>query len=467
MPGNQNDSASTKICDNNTKQIAFPGAEGFGRCAQGGRGGRVIEVTNLNDSGVGSLRDCIQQDGPRTCVFKTGGLIKLTSCTYCPATGCTNSVVSCPWPSITVANPYLTVAGQTATGDGIMVNGGFETFSHDIIFRHIRARPGFDYANHSAFFIRSSNTILDHVSAGWATDESITVLGMNGVAARDVTIQWSLVSESSHGIFIGGGNGNPATNISVHHNYMAMNWVRNPLLFAENGMQDNLVDVVNNVSYVINDSATSGACRGLYHHNYVNNAFVQFSGATYYGDAIRILGPDFQDDRCKYALYTPLSSIYFKGNIGYYRNSNSLPESKAVKFDGQPTPVSATRFPAPPISETDAFQAYKDVIAHAGARLPKLDAIDQRAISFLNGVTFQPGNVTHGSGGKVVDHESDVGGFPPYNGGPAAVDTDKDGMPDSFETQHGFNPNNSADGNMDKDGDGYTNFEEYLNNTNP
>ncbi len=275
LPNNNSNpgSSKTKICENNTKQIAFPGAEGFGRCAQGGRGGKVIEVTNLNDAGTGSLRDCMQQSGPRTCVFRVSGIINLTTCTVsCSSVGnCPNAQSSCQWPTIQVNHPYLTVAGQTAPGDGIMIKGGLETGGslnpvNDIILRHLRIRPGYDLPNMSSIFIRSNNSIADHLSVGWVTDEGIAVAGTSGKVTKDVTIQWSIFSEGSHGLAIGGGNANPASNITVHHNYFAMNWVRNPQALSEGG-QDNVVDIVNNLSYFWNDSTTSAPCRGYFHHN--------------------------------------------------------------------------------------------------------------------------------------------------------------------------------------------------------
>ncbi len=454
------------ISDLSAQQLAFPTAEGFGRFAKGGRGGRVIEVTNLEDAGAGSLRDCVQQTGPRTCVFKVSGVINLKTCTYCPSGGCINDQISCPWPSMIAFSPYLTIAGQTAPGDGILVKGLIETNSHDMIIRHLRVRPGYDVVNQSGLFIRSDNTILDHVSVGWVNDESIGILGMSGVPVKNVTVQWSLISEALHGIAVGGGYGNPATNISLHHNYFALNWVRNPALSGE-GNLDQVVDHVNNVAYIYNDPSTSAPCRGYYHHNYVGNAYIQHAGADYFGYPLRIIGANFDDDRCNYSLYNPMSSIFVNGNIDYYRPSNSISQTANINFDSGPTDVSATRFAAPAIRETDAFQAFKDVIANAGARLPKVDSIDQRALDWMKSVTFQPGNVSRGTAGKIVFHENDVGGYPVYNSAAAPVDTDKDGMPNSFETQYGFNGASALDGNMDKDGDGYTNFEEFLNSTNP
>ncbi len=460
---------TTKACENNQKQVAFPGAEGFGRCAQGGRGGRVIEVTNLNDSGVGSLRDCMQQSGPRTCVFKVSGIINLNTCTVActSSTNCPNQSNACSWGTIAVNHSNLTVAGQTAPGDGIMIRGLLELGGSlakvsDVILRHIRVRPGYDLTNMSAIFVRSDNTIVDHVSVGWVTDEGIGVLGTSGVPAKDITIQWSIFSEGSHGLLVGGGSSNSATNVTVHHNYFALNWVRNPMLLSEGG-RDEVVDSVNNLSYVFNDSATSAPCRGYYHHNYVGNAFIQHGGANYFGYALRILGANFDDSRCNYPLYNPMSAIYVKGNIDYYRNNNSMSETASVKFEDGPTTVSPTRFAAPSVTETDAFQAYKDVIAGAGARKPKLDSIDLRAVNMVKDVPFLPGNVARGSLGKIVYHENEVGGYPAYNSVAAPIDTDKDGMPDTWEIQKGLNPNSTMDGALDQNNDGYTNLEDYLN----
>ena len=217
---------------------AFPGAEGFGANTIGGRGGVVYEVTNTNDSGVGSLRSCVEETGPRICVFKVGGLISLNS-------------------SLVIKNPYITIAGQTAPGGGITLRNGvsggeFETLSvqtHDVIIRYITSRPGPGGMNHAIVIARNGipiyNIIIDHSSFSWATDEVLTTW----YRTYDITIQWNIISEGlncsthpkgchSKGLLIGGYKGSESAggkgteNVSVLNNLLVHNAERGPLLQA-------------------------------------------------------------------------------------------------------------------------------------------------------------------------------------------------------------------------------------------
>lgn len=223
-------------------QVAFPGAEGFGAKSIGGRGGTVIEVTNLNDAGTGSLRAACEASGARTVVFRVSGLISLKSRIY-------------------IQNPYITIAGQTAPGDGICIRGGqLSVNTHDVIIRYIRSRAGdnTDYdsginpINRDAFEIQNQNTapyniIFDHCSASWGVDETMSTW----YACKDITFQYCIIAEGLHnslhpegphskGLLIGEG----ARNISIHHNVFACNWERNPLIKG-----GTTTEVVNNVMY--------------------------------------------------------------------------------------------------------------------------------------------------------------------------------------------------------------------------
>ena len=213
-----------------TKTFAFPTAEGFGANTQGGRGGKVIFVTNLSDSGPGSLREALREEGPRIIIFKVGGVIELKD-------------------DIIIKNPYVTIAGQTAPGDGICLkNAGLSIFTHDVIVRHLRIRPGDSkvgsyYGDRDAIKINGYNIILDHISASWSIDEVISIWN-----SHDVTIQFSIFSEAlqnnshpkgrhSMGMLIR----NDVKNLCVHHNIFAHNNERNPrvggdvsLYFANN-----------------------------------------------------------------------------------------------------------------------------------------------------------------------------------------------------------------------------------------
>lgn len=433
-------------------QLAFPEAEGFGRFAQGGRGGRVIDVTNLNDSGPGSFRQCAEvESGPRTCIFRVSGIIPVTT----PMNG----------PFVEVVHPLLTIAGQTAPGDGVMLQGLLWIKTDDVIVRHFRSRPGWNVPNNWNFGIGGQNIILDHCSGTWSTDEGIQILG-----GRNITVQWSIVAEGiqdgsvpderrqSKGIFILG----PIQEVTLHHNYLAMNFVRNPnISVSATGSSEQVFDIVNNLVYYVNNggSADLVAANGPSHSNWVGNAYIQHVSATFTGfGALRTLGGQFISS----------SAIYLEGNIDNLRQDNTQAESLFVWQDGSPFPRVSTRFSAPPLAtETDAFHAYEDVLAKAGARLPVLDSVDFRVLSFARSATFLPGNVTQGTAGAIITHENEVGGFPVYRPGTPLNDGDHDGMPDTWERAHGLDPANPTDGPLDADSDGYTNLEEYLNNSNP
>jgi hypothetical protein len=160
--------------------------------------------------------------------------------------------------------------------------------------------------------------------------------------------------------------------------------------------------------------------------------------------------------------------VYVKGNIGPLRQTETLPEDLFVWQDNGPFPFASARFPAPQLrSETSAFQAYEDVLNGSGARLPVLDGVDARLLSYARSATFVPGNVSRGRAGRIISHENEVGGFPAYDSGTVPIDTDHDGMPDEWEQEHELDPNNPGDGAQDRDGDGYTNLEEFLNHTHP
>lgn len=245
---------------------AFPGAEGFGANSVGGRGGRVIEVTNLNDSGAGSFRTAVEASGARIVIFRVGGTLTLES-------------------ELIVSNPYITIAGQTAPGDGITIRtapsntkAALRIETHDAIVRYIRFRRGpsdIKTGSQDGFYIsRSQNVILDHVSMSWGTDGVLDI----GSGSQDVTIQWSIISEGLHcsshdegchstGTLLAGN----VTNISLHHNLWAHDRTRAPRI------EGGLIDFVNNVIYNLVGTpgkfmADSSATRNI-EVNYVGNYF--------------------------------------------------------------------------------------------------------------------------------------------------------------------------------------------------
>ena len=433
---------------------AFPGAEGFGTDTPGGRGGQVFVVTNLNAEGAGSLRAAIEASGPRIVVFAVSGIIRL------PRT-------------LNVNNPYLTIAGQTAPGDGVEVKGELGIKTHDVIIRYMRFRPGHPSAilppddrkdTHAINIVDDAyNVVIDHCSLSWGIDEVFSVYG----DPHDVTLQWSIVSEGlynaslakpddrgtddpsddiekghSMGALIGSENG-----ITLHHNLMAHNDQRNPRLKA-----DGTVDVVNNVIY--NYAYSAGAAtddKGFLRINYVRNYVKK---GTQSRDVAELeLGHPTDKSSKGYA-------VYVEGNIGPHRTSDTQDQRLVVNRDGW-NHLTGTRNDAPAInSMTSAQEAYEQVLNGAGAVLPKRDSVDQRIVAEVRTM-----------GGAIITTPSQrptaLGGWPVLAPGTAPADSDSDGMPDSWETEHGLNPRDSSDSRGDWDGDGYTNIEEYVNSVIP
>ncbi len=419
------------------KLKAFPGAEGFGANSIGGRGGRVIEVTNLNDSGPGSLRAALEASGPRIVVFRTGGTITLLE-------------------RIRIDNPYVTIAGQTAPGGGITLRNDpsnihvpLEVNTHDVVIRYLRFRPGPSRRlsdNVDAIVLESaSKVVLDHISASWATDENVETW----TDTHDVTIQWSIVSEAllnsthpkgphSKGLFI---SGEGTHNISVHHNLLAHNYDRNPEVNT-----DGVVDVVNNVIYNYGGKATfvedkyADAPVPL---NFVGNYVKAGVNAEKNVYELRYLPAP-----TPYPLHG--ASIYVQGNIGPHRPDETYPDEAAVRPEDQEF-ITDARHSAPRVTTTSAFTAYDQVLAGAGATFPVRDSVDQRIVN----------DVRNGTG-RIIDDPSQVGGWPELEPGTPPLDSDHDGMPDDWEKSRGLNPF-SDDSAQDRDGDGYTNIEEYIN----
>jgi hypothetical protein len=445
--------ATTVPCPNG-KPIAFPGAEGFGRCTQGGRGGRVIEVTNLNDSGSGSLRQCAEvESGPRTCVFRVSGTIALGA--Y----------------DIVVRNPFLTIAGQTAPGAGIALkDGGLSVKASDVIVRHLRVRPGpasfvQRQVNANGISIQSNegvniqNVIIDHCSVSWGTDDLIYVI----FGTDNVTIQWSIMSEGlvdcgpeclGKAFLMAYG----ARSVSFHHNLSVHNYIRWPEVSgggSSPGFTGRL-DFVNNVQYNGNGSDTVvDPYHGPIYANFVGNYWQDGPSSLAMNKrypVIRALGD---------LTYSGQAGLYVAGNYGRYWTPNgggtisyglASPNTNIIWGDNGGLAIPPTRYAYPLVTTTDASTARTQVLAQAGATLPARDAVDQRVIN----------DITRGTGGWIT-HPADVGGWPLLASGTPPVDSDHDGMPDAWETSHGLNPGNAADGPQDADGDGFTNLEEYLN----
>lgn len=419
-----------------SKTPAFPGAEGYGRYTVGGRGGDVYIVTNLNDNGAGSLRAAVEASGPRTVVFAVSGNIMLQS-------------------PLDINNPYITIAGQTAPGEGITVAGAPVNIKADqVIIRYIRFRLG-DYHNYEADAIGGRNisdVILDHISASWSTDETVSLY-----LTENVTLQWSFITESLRGSLHAKGNhgygGIWSDYASYHHNFLAHHSSRNPRI---GGQPDRAVDLRNNVIYNWGFNSTyggEGALVNLIANYYkpgpgtgtgrVNHRIVEISdgGKWYVADNFVYGYPDISADNWAGGVQPRLDKI------------------EDVKHD--------TEFPVPFVTTHLATEAYELVLANAGATLPARDSIDRRIVEEARSGTATYGGLVSGLDSGIIDSQNDVGGLPFLRSFSAPLDSDADGIPDWWAIKHGFSPEGGLDHAADTDGDGYTNLEEYLNGTNP
>jgi hypothetical protein len=395
---------------------AFPGAEGFGSNTPGGRGGAVLVVTNLNDSGPGSFRAACEASGPRIVVFRTGGMIDLKK-------------------SIKITNPDLTIAAQTAPGDGICLRGyAISVDTHDVIVRYLRSRPG-DISGKEVDAIAiggtSRNVIVDHCSASWSVDEALSPSG----AIADVTVQWCLIAEGlNQSVHSKGAHGygslvRAVGGLSLHHNLWAHNRGRNPRL-GDNYAKPPFptFDVRNNVIYDYGGPSVTG---DTFQANYVAN-YVQPGPATSRQPPI---GP------------TPKAALkfYVEGN----EIAGKLTNDVFYKMDG--VTVVKQPFAVPAVRTVSAEEAYRMVLDGVGATVPVRDAVDARIVA----------DVRRGEG-RFANSQTEVGGWPPYRSGTAPKDTDADGIPDAWERAHGLNPRDPKDAAKTQ-ASGYSAIEEYIN----
>lgn len=412
---------------------AFPGAEGFGASTPGGRGGKVIPVTNLNDDGPGSLRAACEAEGPRIVIFRVSGMITLTK-------------------KLIVRNPYLTIAGQTAPGDGICLrNFTFVIATHDVIVRYLRSRLG-DLTSQEDDSITlaagAHNVIIDHCSATWSIDEALSLAG----DVSNITVQWCLIAEglnySKHSKGAHGYGSLSRANgpVTWHHNLWAHNNSRNPRLGDNYGRPPYpTFDVRNNVIYDYGEIA-SGLTQGILKVNYVGN-YIRPGPSSKAATPIHVGGPS------ELSFY--IKDNIFEGNEALTRDNSQFFDP--VVIDGKRQVELVTEaFEAPLVRSDSAREAYDAVLSAVGASLPRRDAVDARIV-----------NEVRQRNGSIIDSQNQVGGWPELRSTTAPQDTDGDGLPDKWEQRHGLNPRDPADGFADKDHDGYTNIEEYLNGTDP
>lgn len=454
---------------------AFPGAEGGGAYTPGGRGGKVYVVTSLADSGPGTFREALEAGGARIVVFNVAGIIRLES-------------------PIHIRAPYITIAGQTAPGDGICIAGeSVKINTHDVIIRHMRFRRGITDVTRRDDALGGpsvGNIIIDHVSASWGLDENLSIYrnmfdtghDIQKLPAVNITIQNTISAEGldtynhAFGSTIGGHNS------TFMRNLWANNVGRNPSV----GMHGDFTFVNNVLFNWWNRSVDGGDYSSMF--NIINN---------YYKP-----GPITpKDDPVRYRIIEPE-----RGNIDSlawgraYVNGNYVdgnPEitrdnwAGGVQLDNLTHEEAKEYFPyikrEEPFPLSDNFtimpaeEAYQYVLRNVGATIPKRDEVDQRIIRQVRTgeINNTEGEIVD-TGSEFVDRRlpadsykrgiimdiSQVGGYPEYNGG-SYDDADSDGMPDSWEEKYGLDPNDPSDSNGDINGDGYTNIEKYINGIDP
>ena len=451
---------------------AFPGAEGVARLTTtGGRGGKVIHVTNLNDDGAGSLRQAVQRtSGARIVVFDVSGVIELQS-------------------QLKINNDNITIEGQTAPGDGICLkNYTFNISANNVIVRFIRCRMGDEHKTEddamNAYFKtgnEKSNIIIDHCSMSWSTDECGSFYGI-----KNFTLQWCVLSESlrnsvhdkgKHGFGgIWGGQ-----NAAYHHNLLAHHDSRNPRFDHDyvNTLKGP-IDYVNNVVYNWGGNSSYGGesanTTNTYKmYNMINN-YYKPGPATNSGVRTRFVNPTTKCDNCinKMGVSTVVPGhFYITGNYMYGSSNVTSDNWLGVRPDDNTTAVkdaikATTRFLPTGyddnlITTHTAETAFDRVLAYAGASYKK-DVIDQRIAQETSEGTYTYLG-SNGSTGGFIDTQSDVKGWPSYIQGTKLADTDNDGMPDIWEQNNGLNPNDASDAitkTLDPMGY-YTNIEVYCN----
>jgi hypothetical protein len=446
---------------------AFPGAEGAGKFSFGGRGGKVFVVTNLADSGPGTFREGCEAAGPRTIVFNVAGLIRLQS-------------------PVHIRAPYLTIAGQTAPGDGVCIaERTTHIDTHDVVVRYMRFRRG-----ETNVFDRDDalggnavgNIIVDHCSASWGLDENLSLyrhMYAQGQGKPDlklptvnITIQWCVSSESldPYNHAFGGTWG--GRNSSFHHNLFACNTGRNPSI----GMSYDF-NFVNNVLFNWRHRTMDGGDQFSL-INCINN---------YYKP-----GPKTPDGFIRYCVVRPTPNqskadpvpkygkVYADGNIVdgdtavtadnwaggvQFRVGGSEEDAKVAPPGALNDLIDKVRaekpFPMAPVSTQKAQEAYASVLADAGATLPRRDAVDERLIEEV-----RTGKVTFEAGKGIITDIRQVGGYPEYRGQPR-IDIAIDGIPRSWKRRYGLDLNDASLGSKDLKGDGYTVLDKYLGGLDP
>ncbi|GAA5020934.1 pectate lyase [Marivirga lumbricoides] len=413
------------------QELAFPGAEGFGKFTNGGRGGQVLIVSNLNDSGPGSLRHAINTKGKRIITFSVSGTIALES-------------------DLPINDGDVTIAGQSAPGDGICIkNYPFRISADNVIIRYMRFRLGDEkkVEDDALKGNKANKVMIDHCSVSWSTDECASFYRNS-----NFTMQWCIISESlknsvhqkgAHGYGgIWGGTG-----ASFHHNLFAHHTSRNPRFSGSAttpNTEDELVDFTNNVIYNWGDNSTYGGEKGKY--NMVNN-YYKAGPATSDSKRDRIVNPS-----------EPYGKFYVAGNfVAASQEVTTHNWNGGVQCESPEAAKAEKPFDVIRLSTIQsAEEAYQSVLKNAGASYCR-DAVDVRIIKEV-----ENGTATFGENG-IIDSQTQVGGWPELKVKKAPNDSDQDGIPDKWEKKHNLNPEDSSDASQFSISKMYTNIELYLN----
>ena len=438
--------------------IAFPGAEGYGKYTTGGRGGKVLIVSNLNDKGQGSFREAAEMDIPRIIVFAVSGTIHLGS-------------------KLSIKG-NATIAGQTAPGDGIcLADNSVILGGNNIIVRYLRFRMGDKYqrggmvdgnGGDDAFGgLFRNNIIVDHCTMSWSTDETFTVY-----AGDSTTLQWNLMSEplnysyhfeagdkdyEHHGF--GGIWGGRHT--SAHHNLFAHCVTRTPRFNGARHTPTEFVDFRNNVIYDWQTNNVYAGEGGQY--NIVNN-YYRPGPSTNQNVKGRILNPYKKPPTLGYGKFY-LEGNFTEGSIEVTNNNwKGVVMNEGTDADLPPAKADKP-FPTENVSTQSAAKAYELVLKRVGASFRR-DTLDERIIREVKNKTGRiidvQGGYPHGTA-----YEKTVNAWPSLKSKAAPKDSDKDGMPDEWEKKNGLNPNNAADASQTKLHPFYTNIEVYTNSLLP
>lgn len=436
------------------RPVAFPGAEGFGKYTTGGRGGKVMIVSNLRDDGPGSLRAAVQAREPRIIVFSVSGTIHLNS------------------PLVIRGN--ATIAGQTAPGDGICIADHPVSLGGDnIIVRYLRFRMGDRYQNkgmvngsgHDDAFggVRRNRIVIDHCSMSWSTDEVCSVY-----AGDSVTLQWNIIAEPlnySYHFEAGGkdferhGYGGiwGGIHASFHHNLFAHCNSRTPRFDGIRNAPAENCDFRNNVIYNWGGNNAYAGEGGTY--NIVNN-YYKWGPSTSGRVKSRVVNP-FKANNIPFGKYfvhgnyvDGFDDVTADNWLGVHLNEGTPEDKLAAKLE-QP-------FAGIAIAMQSPAAAYESVMKHGGASKPRRDTLDLR---ILNDVRNRTGRLIDVQGGfpHGTSYELTTRAWPVLQSLPAPADADGDGMPDGWERKHGLNPDDAADAKGNTLHKHYTNIEVYIN----